>query len=240
MSGDQARFVGSILQTYERVLEPFLFEYYAGDLAARLEAPAGGRVLETACGTGISTAAARAALDESVLITATDLNPPMLDLAHTKRGQLAGVEFREADAQELPFLDTAFDSVFCQFGVMFLPDKALGFREAYRVLKAGGLLAFNVWDSLERNPLMALAHETISGFFDADPPQFLTVPFGWYAHDVIHAHVEGAGFVDIAIVKRCRARPATRAPLTSPTAWCTAHRRYWKSRSAAALRRMSW
>ena len=61
MSGDQARFVGSILQTYERVLEPFLFEYYAGDLAARLEAPAGGRVLETACGTGISTAAARAA-----------------------------------------------------------------------------------------------------------------------------------------------------------------------------------
>ena len=86
MSSEQARFVGSIPETYERVLGPFLFEYYARDLAARLEAPTGGRVLETACGTGISTASARAALDESVLITATDLSPPMLDLAHTKRG----------------------------------------------------------------------------------------------------------------------------------------------------------
>lgn len=82
---------------------------------------------------------------------------------------------------------------------MFLPDKALGFREAIRILKPGGLLAFNVWDSLERNPIVALAHETIGGFFATDPPQFLTVPFGWYDHDVIRAHVEDAGFADISI-----------------------------------------
>ena len=199
MSSNQARFVGTIPETYERVLGPFLFDYYARDLAARLDAPAGGRVLEFACGTGISTEAARAALDEDVRITATDFNPPMLDLARSKRGHLAGVEFRDADAQELPYLDAYFDTLFCQFGWMFLPDKALGFREAIRVLKPGGLLAFNVWDSLERNPIVALAHETIGGFFATDPPQFLTVLFGWYDHDVIRAHVEDAGFADISI-----------------------------------------
>ena len=86
MSSKQARFVGTIPETYERVLGPFLFDYYARDLAARLAAPAGGRVLEIACGTGISTEAARAALDQSVHITATDLNPPMLELARAKRG----------------------------------------------------------------------------------------------------------------------------------------------------------
>ena len=199
MSSDQARFVGTTPETYERVLGPFLFDYYARDLAARLAAPAGGRVLEIACGTGISTEAARAALDETVRIIATDLNPPMLEVARSKRGHLAGVEYREADAQELPFLDGYFDALFCQFGWMFLPDKALGFREALRVLKPGGQLAFNVWDSFERNPIVALAHEAIGGFFTADPPQFLTVPFGWYDHDVIRAHVEDAGFGDISI-----------------------------------------
>ncbi|MDA0229501.1 MAG: class I SAM-dependent methyltransferase [Proteobacteria bacterium] len=199
MSGEQARFVGTIPETYERVLGPFLFDFYAGDLAARLEAPAGGRVLEIACGTGISTEAARAALDRSVRITATDLNPPMLELARAKRGHLPGVDFSEADAQELPYPDATFDALFCQFGLMFLPDKAQGFREALRVLKPGGLLAFNVWDSLERNPIAALAHQTIGEFFTADPPQFLTVPFGWYAHDIIHAHVEDAGFANISI-----------------------------------------
>ncbi len=199
MSSTQMRFVGTIPETYERVLGPFLFDYYARDLATRLEAPAGGRVLEIACGTGISTEAARAALDQSVNITATDLSPPMLELARAKRGHLPGVDFSEADAQELPFLDAAFDALFCQFGVMFLPDKPRGFREALRVLKPGGLLAFNVWDSLERNPVIALAHETIGSFFAVDPPQFVTVPFGWYMHDVIRAHVEDAGFDDIFI-----------------------------------------
>lgn len=123
MSSNQARFVGTIPETYERVLGPFLFEYYARDLAARLDAPAGGRVLEIACGTGISTEAARAALDEDVRITATDLNPPMLDLARSKRGHLAGVEFRDADAQELPYQDAYFDTLFCQFGGCFCPTK---------------------------------------------------------------------------------------------------------------------
>ena len=144
ISDTNVRFVGNIPETYDRALGPFLFEYYSAGLAARLEAPVDGHVLELACGTGISTEAARAALDDSIRIVATDLNPPMLELAEAKRGGLAGVEYRQADAQELAFADSEFDAVFYQFGVTFLPDKPKGFGEALRVLKLGGQLAFNV------------------------------------------------------------------------------------------------
>ena len=37
---------------YDRYLGPFLFEFYAADLASRLELAAGAKILETACGTG--------------------------------------------------------------------------------------------------------------------------------------------------------------------------------------------
>ncbi|PYK93144.1 MAG: hypothetical protein DME40_04000 [Verrucomicrobia bacterium] len=45
----------------------------------------------------------------------------------------------EADACDLPFHDRKFDVVVCQFGTMFVPDKALAAREAYRVLKRDGV-----------------------------------------------------------------------------------------------------
>ena len=100
---------------------------HAGDVIARIDDRIPRQKLAQA---EAQLQAARAALDEDVRITATDLNPPMLDLARSKRGHLAGVEFRDADAQELPYLDAYFDTLFCQFGWMFLPDKALGFRAA--------------------------------------------------------------------------------------------------------------
>ena len=52
---------------------------------------------------------------------------------------------------ELPFPDEAFDAVVCQFGVMFFPDKARAFAEARRVLRAGGVFLFSVWDRIEDN-----------------------------------------------------------------------------------------
>jgi len=180
-------FTGSIPEVYDTYLGPYLFEFSAKDLADRIKnkIPENGKILEIACGTGISTYYLRQTLPETVKITATDLNPAMLDFAKNKHGNLANVTFEIADALSLPFEKNDFDAIICQFGIMFFPDKGAGLSEMARVLKPGGTMAFNVWDSMENNKAVKIAHETISRFFDSHPPQFLHTPFGFYDIDHI-------------------------------------------------------
>ena len=108
-------FGGSIPENYERYMVPLLFADYAADLASRLEVPAGGAVLETACGTGAVTRHLRARLPQDVGLTITDLAPAMVERAREVVGERAGIEYRQADATALPFADGAFDAVICQF-----------------------------------------------------------------------------------------------------------------------------
>src|SRR6516162_7772967 len=133
-----ASFSGSVPANYDRYLGPVLFEPYARDLAARMPAGDGVRVLELACGTGRVTRRLREALPETATLHATDLNEPMVDYARAVVAE-PGIAWQAADAQALPFPDESFDVVVCQFGLMFLPDKVQGLREARRVLTPRGL-----------------------------------------------------------------------------------------------------
>ena len=89
--------------------------------------------------------------------------------------------------------------VACQFGIIFYPNKDAGASEVMQVLKPRGTFAFNVWDSLDKNPAIRIAHETISGFFESDPPTFLELPFGYYHIDPIKTLLRNAGFEAINI-----------------------------------------
>src|SRR5258705_9206814 len=143
-------FSDSIPKLYETYLVPLIFEPYAPDLVNRLASRSLTRVLEIAAGTGVVTRTLASVLPEHVSIVATDLNQSMLDHA-SALGIKRPVEWRQADAMQLPFQDGTFDAVACQFGVMFFPDKAKALSEVYRVLRPGGVLIFNVWDRLEEN-----------------------------------------------------------------------------------------
>ena len=199
MKDEHAQFAGSIPAAYDRYLGHVLFQPYAEDLAARLQAPEYGSVLELACGTGIVTRELRNHLPATVKLVATDLNEPMFQHAAAKFANGEAVEWQQADACSLPFGDGMFDAVVCQFGIMFVPDKALAAREARRVLKPGGVFLFNVWDAIEHNELCRIAHETIAGYFDKDPPTFYQVPFGYHDHNGIRRVLADAGFRDVRI-----------------------------------------
>src|SRR5690349_14961647 len=99
-------FAGSIPTFYEEYLVPLIFAPYAEDLANRLASRQStrklSRVLEIAAGTGVVTRHLASKLPAEVSIVATDLNQPMLDTA-ADRGTSRPVEWRQADAMQLPF-----------------------------------------------------------------------------------------------------------------------------------------
>lgn len=199
MQEQHAAFTGSIPENYDRYLGPALFEPYARDLSERLAVGDGASVLELACGTGIVTRRLRERLPPGVRLTATDLNPAMMDYAARKFSHGESVDWRQADATDLPFGDESFDAVVCQFGFMFVPDKVKAFREARRVLRPGGALLFNVWDAIERNDLAHVAHTTISQFFERDPPAFYEVPFSLHDPEAVRALLSEAGFKNVEV-----------------------------------------
>jgi ubiquinone/menaquinone biosynthesis C-methylase UbiE len=191
---DISAFVGKIPENYDRYLASLFFEPYADDLVSRLPVHDGMRILEVACGTGILTRRLVDKLGGRGEIIATDLNEAMFANARKGLPKRGDAKWRHADGTSLPFETRSFDAVICQFGLMFFPDKAAGAREAFRVLKPGGIYLLNVWDSLEHNPVPRVTHETITGFFPDDPPKFYTVPFGYHDPAVLKSLLADAGF----------------------------------------------
>ena len=96
-----------------------------------------GRILEVGVGTGKNL---EFHLDHHDVV-GIDLSPRMLSQARARAARFElDVDLREADAQELPFSDAAFDAVVASFVFCSVPDPARGLREARRVLKPGGTL----------------------------------------------------------------------------------------------------
>jgi ubiquinone/menaquinone biosynthesis C-methylase UbiE len=197
MTETASQFVGNIPEHYDNRLGPIIFHDYADDLVRRADASGASAVLELAAGTGILSRKLRDALSPGVRLVVTDLNPPMLEIARGKFSDGEDVEFTQADAMALPFGDSEFDLIVCQFGVMFFPDKVASYREASRVLRSGGRYIFNTWGSMATNPFSEIAHEVTARFFPNNPPGFYRVPFSYSDPVAVKAELEATGWVDV-------------------------------------------
>ena len=111
----------------------------------------------------------------------------------------AGIEWREADASQLPFADRAFAAVVCALGLMFVPDKARAFTEARRVLAPGGTLFFSVWDRIEANPTGLVGAEALEGLAPGDPELVFRTQYELADPALLRNLAEGAGFEDVRI-----------------------------------------
>ena len=108
-----------------------------------LDVRAGQRVLDVAAGNGnASLAAARRWCD----VGSTDYVPALLERARERAAaEGLAIEFREADAEALPFADATFDVVMSTFGVMFTPNQERAAAEMIRVCKHGGKIGLANW-----------------------------------------------------------------------------------------------
>lgn len=213
-------FTGSIPKLYDTHLVPLIFEPYAADLVHRLGSRSLSRVLEIAAGTGVVTRALASALDENVSLVATDLNQAMLDHASAV-GTKRAVEWRQADAMQLPFGEGIFDAVVCQFGVMFFPDKSKAFSEARRVLKPGGVFIFNVWDRITENEFADVVTIALESLFPKEPPRFLArTPHGYHDHRIIERDLANGGFINAPRIDTLAARSRATSFRIPAIAYC--------------------
>lgn len=100
-------------------------------------------VLDVAAGSG--NAAIPAALTGATVV-ASDLTPELFEAGRRRAAeQGAEVEWRQADAEALPFDDDEFDTVLSCVGVMFAPHHQRSADELVRVCKAGGTIGLISW-----------------------------------------------------------------------------------------------
>ena len=113
------------------------------ELCEALDIRAGQSVLDVAAGNGNATLAAARRWCQ---VVSTDYVPSLLERGRMRASADGlSVEFKEADAEALPFGDAAFDAVVSTFGVMFTPNQDRAASELLRVCKSGGKIGLANW-----------------------------------------------------------------------------------------------
>lgn len=120
-----------------------LLQITGEQLAEAMDLRAGASVLDVAAGNGNATLAAARRFCN---VVSTDYVESLLEQSR-KRTEAEGltVEYRQADAEDLPFDDNSFDNVMSTFGVMFTPNQARSASEMIRVCKPGGRIGIANW-----------------------------------------------------------------------------------------------
>lgn len=157
-------------------------------------------VLDIAGGTGEPSLTAAKRVAPGGTVTYSDFVPEMLAVAqgHARDAGITNMEFRQVDAEDIPFDDATFDRVVSRFGIMFPPDiqKALG--EVRRVLKPGGQATFVVWQSTAMNPW----YEEVNGVLAkygmlTPPPPGMPTPFRFGEAGTLPSELRTGGYEDV-------------------------------------------
>lgn len=150
----------------------------------------GTRLLDIACGPGLVTARAnlRGALSRGL-----DFSPAMLAIARMRNPAIC---FDESDAEALPYPDHAFDAAVSNFGIHHVPQPQLALREAHRVLRDGGRVAFSFWADHSNNIGWKLLFDAIARHGDPSRSDAPLPGGGFRGAEQCAEALRTAGFAD--------------------------------------------
>lgn len=190
-------FSDSAAENYQRYFVPAIGGPVAGVLLAATDLQAGERVLDVACGTGVVARLAAEHVGSTGAVVGVDVAPDMIEVARkteTPEGA-ASIEWREADAQSLPFPDGSFDVVTCQMGLMFMEDKEKAVSEMRRVLADGGRIALSTPGTIQ--PPFVIMDEGLTHHISPDLAGFVRAVFSMDDPQVHEGLLKEAGFRDV-------------------------------------------
>jgi SAM-dependent methyltransferase len=153
-------------------------------------------VLDVACGTGAVTRVLAERVGPRGRVVALDINPGMLAVARVAAPDI-NIEWREGSAVSMALPDAAFDSVVCQQGLQFFPDRPAALSEMRRVLKPGGRLALACWRSVEHMVGYLALERALARRIG--PDKAALPPFALGDPEAIRKLVTGAGFREVRI-----------------------------------------
>lgn len=137
--------VGNGPQIYEEVMVPLWFGRWADQLVDVLSLRTSERVLDVACGTGVTTRIAKQKVGASGRVHGLDINASMLATAKDL-AQDVDINWIESDVCESGLAPETYDVILSQHGYHYFPDQPAALREFHRLLKRGGRMGFSVWD----------------------------------------------------------------------------------------------
>ena len=136
---------GDASELYERVLVPLWMERWAKTLMETIALRPGDRVLDVACGTGVTTRLAKNHVGKAGHVDGLDNNPGMLSKAKELALNL-DISWIISDVCGSGLPSGHYDAIISQHGFHYFPEKSAALKEFHRLLVSGGRLAFSVWD----------------------------------------------------------------------------------------------
>jgi SAM-dependent methyltransferase len=146
-------------------------------------------------GTGPGYVAAQAA-ERSAVATGVDIADEMVALARRRH---AGVSFRRADAEELPFPDRSFDALVGNLVINHLPRPEQAVGEFARVLAPGGAMALSTWDVPENTRFLGILRDALRVCGVADGEATGPDPFRFAGDDEFRGLLRGVGLDDVEV-----------------------------------------
>jgi len=152
-----------------------------------LEIRRGADVLDVACGTGNT---AIPAAREGANVIGVDIATNLLEQARARAASEGlKVEFREGDAEALPFPVAEFDAVISMFGAMFAPRPDLVATELARVCRVDGFIAMANW-----TPTGFVGKTFALNARYLPPPENLEAPVLWGKEEVVAERFSKVGW----------------------------------------------